>query len=105
MIARGLVLLVAGLVLLIDDDHAEVWYRREDGRAGADDDLGPAHGDLLPVSMSLRRGEPAVQNGNTGESRGEPADGLRRQRDLGDQHDRTPPLLDHFADALQVNFG
>ncbi len=30
---------------------------------------------------------------------------LRRQRDLGHQHDRLLPAVDHLADAVQIDFG
>jgi hypothetical protein len=36
---------------------------------------------------------------------GEPAHGLRRQRDLGHQHDRAAALLDRLADAAEVDLG
>ena len=62
MVARGLVLLVAGLVLLVDDDDAEVRQRREDRRARADDDVGVPGRDLLPEAVPLGRGQAAVQD-------------------------------------------
>ena len=59
MVARRRVLLVAGLVLLVDDDEAEraVRDRREDRAARADDDIGAALGEERPLLVALRLGE------------------------------------------------
>ena len=64
MVARGLVLLVGRLVLLVHDDDAQVGQRREDGRPRADDDVGQAGRDLLPEAMPLGGGQAAVQDGD-----------------------------------------
>ena len=58
VVARGFILLVGGLVLLVDDDDAEVLQWGKDGAACADDDVGEALVDLEPLvvrrSPSLR---------------------------------------------------
>ena len=102
VVARGGVLLVAGLVLFIDDDDAQVRHRREDRRARADDHLAWPLRDLLPVAVPLGGGQAAVEDRDALEAGGEAADGLRRQRDLRHQHDRLLALLDHLADALEI---
>ena len=45
-----------------------------------------------------------VQHGDAvAETRTEPAHGLRRERDLGDQHDRSSPALDRTRARLEVD--
>ncbi len=105
MIPRGGVLFVGGVVLLIDDDQPEVRRRREDGAARADDDLGPAGGDRVPVQMPVRILQAAVQHGDTLETLGEPLDGLRRQGDFGDQHDGALARTDNALDGADVDLG
>ena len=64
--------------------------RREDGRARADDDRRLAGDDPLALVAPLRVGQRRVQDGDAvAEAGPEAAEGLRRQRDLGDEHDRA----------------
>ena len=48
MIEDAVLLLVAGVMLFVDDDQAEVSERQEQRRAGADDDLRFADAAALP---------------------------------------------------------
>ena len=66
MVARRLFLLVAGVVLLVDDDEAEVVDGREDGRAGADDDAGFAASNAVPLFGALLGRERGVEQGDIG---------------------------------------
>ena len=92
MVARRLAVLVARLVLLVDHDEAEVAHRREDGRARADGDPALAPAQQPPGIGALAVGEPAVQHRDlVAEDAAEPAHRLRRERDLGHQHDRAAP--------------
>ncbi len=62
MITRRFLLLVGRLVFFIDDDESEVFERREDGAACADDDARPARLNLVPLVVPLAFREPAVQD-------------------------------------------
>ena len=104
MVARGGVLLVAGFVFFIDDDHSQVGNRRENRRARSHHHLRMAQGYLLPEPMPFGCGQAAVQDGDGLKPRREPSNRLRRQRDLRHQHDCLLAALHHFANALQVNF-
>ena len=53
MVARTGALLVAGLVLLVDDDEAQVAERAKERRAGADDHAGRTAGDHIPLVQTL----------------------------------------------------
>ena len=109
MVARCLVLLVGILVLLVHDDDAQVFERRKNRAARADDDpRGPAV-DLVPLVVALAVGKVAVQDGDlflhVREPGFEPLDRLRGQRDFGDEHQRGAPVIDRLADRAQVDFG
>ena len=93
-------------MLLVDDDQAEPADRREDRRAGADDDARLAARDPLTLVAPLRVGEPRVEDRDpVAEARADPADGLRRERDLGHEHDRAEPALEHRGARLEVHLG
>ena len=87
VVARRRVLLEARLVLLVDDDQAEVRGRGRTRRCGADDDLHLAVEDAPPVPAALGVAEVAVQHGHVAEAAAEAGDGLRRQADLGHEDD------------------
>ena len=55
VIARRLVLFVRAVVLLVDDDQADVLERREDRRPRADDDVDLAAPDAVPLDRAARR--------------------------------------------------
>ena len=55
--------------------------------------------------MALCRREPAVQDRHVVETAEEPANGLRRQGDLRDQHDRSTPLLHRPLDHADIHLG
>ena len=71
VVARRLFLLVAGVVLLVDEDEAEVGHGREDGGARADDDAGLAAADAVPLLGALVGRERGVQQGDLGAEGGE----------------------------------
>ena len=62
VIARRLVLLVRGVVLLIHDDEAGIGERRKHRRARADHDVDVAAADAVPLIVALAIGEAAVLN-------------------------------------------
>ena len=104
VVARRGLLLESRLVLLIQDHQAQVRHRGEDRTASADDHLHLAVGNPLPLPMPFGVAEVAVQHGHPLEPRAEPLQGLRREADFRDQHDRLPAETDHLLDGLDVDF-
>ena len=93
-------------MLLVDADHAERRERREDGRAGADDDGRLAGDDPLPLVPPLGLGEAGVeQRDPVAEARAEAAERLRRQRDLGHEHDRAAAGGERRLAGADVDLG
>ena len=87
MVARAGTLLVAGLVLLVDDDEAQVAERAKERRAGADDHTGRTAGDHIPLVQTLTRRKTRMEHSDRlAKARAKTADGLGRQRDLGHEH-------------------
>ncbi len=105
VIPRRRFLLERRLVLLVDHDQAQMGRRGEDRAARADHDLHAAGGNLLPVPVPLRVAQMAVQDGDGIEPSAEAADRLRRQADLGHQHDGLSAVTDDLADRLDIDFG
>ena len=74
-------------MLFVDDDEPEVFDGREDGGARADDEIHVASSDAVPLIVTLAVGHAAVLNRHAIAERGPELRGrLRRQRDLGDEH-------------------
>ena len=106
VVARVALVLVAGVVLLVDDDQAEVGQRREDRRAGPHADPRRTAAQAHPLVVALAVGELGVQDGDgVAEARDEARHDLRGQRDLGDEHEHRPPLLERRARGVQVDLG
>jgi hypothetical protein len=92
VVARVALVLVGGVVLLVDDDQAEVDDRREHRRARAHADARLAAAQALPLVVALALGELGVQHRDrVAEALDEAADDLGRQRDLGHEDDRALP--------------
>src|SRR6201999_2838679 len=90
VVGRVALLLVGGVVLLVDDDQAEVADRGEDRRTRADADLRLAAAQALPLVEAFAVGEGAVEDGEAvAEAGAEASDGLRREADLRHQDDRA----------------
>ena len=66
LIGDALLLLVARVMLLIDDDEAEIGEGKEQRRAGADHELRLIFGDRAPHAPAHRRGEPRMPFGRLG---------------------------------------
>jgi hypothetical protein len=105
VVARRLALLVRALVLLVDDDRAQVRERREDGGARADHDALLPAPERPPLVVPLAVAERGVEHGHAVAEDGlEAPDRLRRQRDLGHEHDRGTALhLHHLAEQFDVD--
>ena len=106
VVARVGLLLVGGVVLLVDADHAEARDGREDRGARADDDAGVAEGDPLALVAPLGLAERRVQDGDcVAEARGEAGERLRRQRDLGHEHDCAAAAREGVLAGAEVDLG
>ena len=105
VVARRAVLLERRLVLFVEDDEAEVLQRREQRRTRADCDARLALQQALPLAAALRVGEAAVQHRDIGETRREATDRLRRQRDLGHEHDAGAAARADFFEDAKVDLG
>ena len=93
-------------MLLVDDDHAEPGERREHRRARADRDPRVAAAQPRPLAQPRGLRQPGVQDRDeVAEPRAKPRGELRRQRDLGHQHQRGAPGGERGRDHPQVDLG
>ena len=87
LIGDALLLLVALVVLLIDDDQAEIGEGQEQRGAGADHELRLVLGDRAPDAAAHRRRDAGMPFGGPGaEALLAAGDELAGERDLGHQH-------------------
>ena len=106
VVAGVALLLVGGVVLLVDDDQAEVADRGEDGRARADADARLAAAQPPPLVVALAGGEGRVEDREAvAEAGAEAGHRLRGEADLGDEDDRAPAPLQRRLDRRQVDLG
>jgi len=93
-------------MLLIHDDQPEVAERQEQGRPRADHQLRAALPDHAPQPppFGLRRARMPF-GGARAEARLHPRQEFRRQRDLGQQHQRLPAHREAFGHRLQIHLG
>ena len=106
MIARRLLLLVALVVFLVDDDQPQVLHRREHAGSRGHHD-GSLPGANAPPFLGafgiLKRG---VQNGHAlAETMVKLTGDGGRQRDLGNQQKRAAAQRQGRFDRVQVDFG
>ena len=103
MVARAGTLLVAGLVLLVDDDEAQVAERAKERRARSDDHAGRTAGDHIPLVQTLAGRKTRVEDcDRLAKTRAEAADGLGRQRNLGHEHAGRTAGVQHALDSGKV---
>ena len=106
VVARVGLLLVRRIVLLVDADHTERRHRCEHRRPRTDDDACLAGRDAPALVAPLRLRERRVQHCNAfAETRAEAAERLRRERDLGHEHDRTTVLCERCLAGSNVDLG
>jgi len=105
VVAGDGVLLVAGFVFFVDDDQAQAGDGGKDGGAGADDDVGPAGADGVPLGVALGGGQAAVHDGDAGESAAEAVDGLGGEGDFGQENDGLGAAVEGIGDGADVDFG
>ena len=80
VIARRALGLIGVLLLLVDDEQAEILHGCENRAARADNDARETRADALPLVVALRERQAAVQNGDrVTEIGGKRLDHLRRQ--------------------------
>ena len=93
-------------MLLVHHDQPEVAERREDRRARphADACLAAPHPPPLVVALALREAR-VHDRDRVAEALDEPARRLRRERDLGDEHDRRAAALECRRHRAQVDLG
>jgi hypothetical protein len=94
-------------VLLVDDDQPGARQRREHRHARAQHQVGVAGERQQPMAQPLRRRQRAVQADQQAgrEARGETRLELRRQVDLGHQHQRLPAGRQRLRGGAQVDLG
>ena len=106
VVAGIALVLVGGIVLLVDHDQAEVLDRREDRRARADADARLPGAKAPPLVVALPEREARVEHGDrVPQALDEAPHHLRRERYLGNQHDRPATLLERAAGGAQVELG
>ena len=104
VVARVSLLLVGGVVLLIDHDQARIGHRSEDRRARPDADPGLTRTQASPFVIAGTRGHLGVeQRDGVTESPPEAVHRLRRQGDLRDEDDRSPPPRQRLPGRLEVD--
>ena len=98
--------LVGALVFLVHHYQTDVRQGRKHGRAWAYADARFPALESGPLVMALAGSEPGVQNCHAlAEAGPKPPHGLRRERDLGHEHDRRPPRSQGGLDRLKVDLG
>ena len=104
VVMDAVLLLVGGLVLLIDDDQAEIAVGQEQGRAGARHHLDVAGCDARIDPLALAAGDAGMPGRRLGAEAGlEAVEELRRQGDFRHQDQRLPALPHGFGDRLEIN--
>ena len=106
VVARTGALLIASLVLLVDDDETKVAERAKERRAGADDHAGRTAGDHIPLVQALAGRKARMEHGDRlAKARTEAADGLGRKRDLGHEHAGRTAGRQHALNRREVDLG
>ena len=104
VVARRLVLLVAHVLFLVEDDEADVIGRREERRARADDDARLIAAHAQDGVVALREAQAAVHDDEViGKVRLERHDDLSRQRDFRHEHDDAAAGRAHALGELDVD--
>ena len=104
VVARIRLLLERPVMLLVDDDEPEPLDRSEDRRPCSDHDTCRARRDPLALVTALRVAQRRVEHGYpVTEALTEATDGLRRQSDLGHEHDDPSVALERRRRRLEVH--
>ena len=101
---RRSVALVGRLVLLVDDDEADIRQGRQDRQARAHDDVRAARPDPSPLVGPLPVAEAGVDERDPGIQVGpQPVDQRQGQRDLRHQDQDTSPGVEGRGDRLDID--
>ena len=101
---RGLELLVAVVVLLVDDNELQVVERQEDGTAGAEQHLvGAAQGPLPHLGALARAETRMVDAYAVAEVSAQAVDNLRRQGYLRQQEQGLVAFADHLVYQFDIH--
>ena len=99
-------LLVAAVVLFVDDDEAQPFEWREHGTASADDHTDAAFAGIAPSGQPFAVRQRRVQHGQSAAEAGpEPVDQLGRQANFGHQHQPLLAAGQHVFQQAQVHLG
>jgi hypothetical protein len=106
-VAQAFLLLEGGVVFLVDDDQLQARQRHEHGEPGAEHDVGASLQRLEEAARARRIGHAAVGADDVrgGKARRDTAFELRRQGDLGHQHQRLAAAREHGVDGAQIDLG
>ena len=106
-IAQAFLLLEGGVVLLVDHDQLQARQRHEHGEPGAEHDVGVTRERFEETARARRIGHAAVgaDHMRGGEARRDAAFQLRREGDLGHQHQRLAATGEDGIDGTQIDLG
>ena len=106
VIVRAVLLLVGRVVLLIDDDEAEIGIGQKQRRARADHDRDFVRRHRRPGALARARRKLRMPFRRPhAEALGEAVERLRGERDLRHQDQRLPLLADVLRHRLEIDFG
>ena len=106
VIARAVLLLVSGIVLLIDHDQPEIGIGQKQCRACADDHAQLAGRHRIPSARAQTLRQLRVPLGRPhAEALGKAVEELGGQGDLGDENQRLFSTADDLGDGLEIDLG
>ena len=104
-IEGAFLLLVGKVVLLVDDDEAEIGKGQEQGRARSDDDLQPAGRDPAPDPLAGARRHLRMPFRRPGaEAQAEAFEEIGGERNLRQQDEHLPARLHRRRHRLEIDF-
>jgi hypothetical protein len=106
-VTQAFLLLERGVVFLVDDDQLQARHGHEDREPGAEHDVGVTGKRFEEAARTRRVGHAAVGADDVrgGEARGDATFELRRQGDLGHQHQGLAAAREHGIDGAQIDLG
>ena len=104
VISRRGILLIARLMLLIDDDKAEIRQRGKHRRPRPDNDIRLTVPYPLPLRIALCAGQSRMHHRDPLKPRIESLNSLGRQCDFRQKHDRAFAFFDHRLNRTNVKF-
>ena len=108
VIARCVFLLVARLLLFVDDNQPDVFKRSKDCGPRTDNDTRVTHSDTPPFARSFRIAHRGMQYRNAFETRAKPRAALpanpERQSDFWHEDDGSFPARERILHGAQIHF-